>query len=43
MVRGWTGWARSQLFIVCWNRSVLPQVVGCPGREFFWTTCSRLS
>ena len=36
---GWTGWARSHFFIVCWKRSALPQVVGWLGREFFWTTC----
>ena len=33
------GWARSHFFIVCWNRSTLPQVVGWSGREFFWTMC----
>ena len=27
-VAGWLGCARSQLFVVCWNRSTLPQVVG---------------
>ena len=36
MVLGWMGWARSHFFIVCWNRSTLPQVVGWLGREFFW-------
>ena len=38
MVAGWTGWARSQFFMVCWKRSTFPQVVGWLGREFFWTT-----
>jgi len=38
MVDGWSGWARSQFFIVCWKRSTFPQVVGWLGREFFWTT-----
>ncbi len=42
-VGGCAGWARSQFFIVCWNRSTLPQVVGWFGREFFWMTCSRRS
>src|SRR5688500_15758678 len=37
MVVGWAGWARSHFFIVCWNRSTLPQVVGWLGREFFCT------
>jgi hypothetical protein len=37
VVCGWTGWARSHFFMVCWNRSTLPQVVGWLGREFFWT------
>ena len=41
MVLGWSGWARSHFFIVCWNRSALPQVVGWPGREFFWTMWQR--
>jgi hypothetical protein len=27
MLAGWPGCARSQCFIVCWNRSTLPQVV----------------
>ena len=36
MVAGWSGWARSQFFMVCWKRSTLPQVVGWLGREFFW-------
>ena len=40
---GWTGWARSHFFIVCWNRSAFPQVVGWLGREFFWTMLRRLS
>jgi hypothetical protein len=31
MVAGWSGWARSQFFIVCWNRSTLPQVVAWLG------------
>jgi hypothetical protein len=35
VVVGWSGWARSQFFRVCWKRSTLPQVVGWPGREFF--------
>jgi hypothetical protein len=39
---GW-GWARSHFFMVCWNRSTLPQVVGCPGVEFFWVIASRAS
>ena len=43
MVVGWTGWARSHFFMVCWNRSTLPQVVGWLGREFFWTTCQARS
>ena len=43
MVVGWFGWARSHFFRVCWNRSALPQVVGCPGREFFWTMWRRVS
>ncbi len=38
MVVGWSGWARSHFFMVCWNRSTLPQVVGWLGREFFWMT-----
>jgi hypothetical protein len=33
----------SQAFIVCWNRSILPQVVGWFGLEFFWTMPSRRS
>ena len=28
IVVGWSGWPRSHFFIVCWNRSTLPQVVG---------------
>ena len=43
IVAGWTGWARSHFFMVCWNRSTLPQVVGWLGREFFWTMCRRRS
>ena len=38
MVVGWLGWLASHFFIVCWNRSTLPQVVGWLGREFFWIT-----
>jgi len=30
-VEGWRGWARSQLSIVCWKRSPLPQVCGVVG------------
>ncbi|MFG1820838.1 hypothetical protein ACGFIF_44280 [Kribbella sp. NPDC049174] len=40
---GWVGWARSHFFIVCLNRSTLPQVVGWLGREFFWTMFRRRS
>src|SRR5262249_41612171 len=43
MVAGWWGRARSQAFMVCWNRSTLPQVVGWLGREFFWMMPSRRS
>src|SRR5215471_1883952 len=43
MVVGWHGWARSQLSMVCWKRSTLPQVVGWLGREFFWRTSRRRS
>jgi hypothetical protein len=43
MVAGWSGWAASHFFIVCWNRSAFPQVVGWLGREFFWTTPRRRS
>ena len=32
MVSG-AGWASSQRFRVCWNRSTLPQVVGWFGRR----------
>ena len=39
MVAGWRVWARSHFFIVCWNLSTLPQVVGWLGREFFCTMC----
>ena len=44
---GWWGWARSQFFIVCWNRSTLPWVWGWFGLPFFWvmprrrSSCSR--
>jgi hypothetical protein len=41
MVAGWLGWARSQCFIVCWNRSTLPQVVGWLGLAFCCATCRR--
>lgn len=40
---GCSGWPRSHFFRVCWNRSTLPQVVGCPGVEFFWTMPRRRS
>ena len=43
MVAGCVGWARSHFFIVCWNRSTFPQVVGWLGREFFWTMPRRRS
>jgi hypothetical protein len=43
MVAGWTGWASSHFFIVCWNRSTVPQVVGWLGREFVCTTLRRRS
>ena len=35
--------ARSQFFIVCWNRSTLPWVIGWPERELFWVKFSRRS
>jgi hypothetical protein len=35
--------ARSHFFIVCWNLSTLPQVVGWLGREFFCTMFRRRS
>ena len=34
-VAGWAGWAASQFFRVCWNRSTLPWVCGWLGRPFF--------
>ena len=40
---GCSGCPRSHFFIVCWNRSTLPQVVGWPGVEFFCRTLSRRS
>ena len=43
MVEGWSGWARSHFFRVCWKRSTFPQVVGWWGREFFWRMPSRRS
>lgn len=43
IVDGWTGWARSHFFIVCWKRSTFPQVCGWLGREFFWVMCRRRS
>ncbi len=33
----------ASVFMVCWKRSTLPQVVGWLGREFFWRTPSRAS
>ena len=42
-VAGWSGWARSQAFIVCWKRSTFPHVVGWFGREFFWMMPKRRS
>ena len=42
-ILGWTGWAASHFFMVCWNRSAFPQVVGWLGREFFCTMFSRRS
>ena len=43
MVAGCGSWARSHFFMVCWNRSTLPQVVGWLGREFFWVMFRRRS
>jgi hypothetical protein len=46
-VAGCRGWARSQFFIVCWNRSTFPGVWGWFGLPFFCLTlrlrssCSR--
>ena len=34
-VAGWGGWAASQFFRVCWNRSTLPWVWGWFGLPFF--------
>ncbi len=42
-VAGCSDWAARHFFMVCWNRSTLPQVLGWLGREFFWTTPRRLS
>nr|WP_199743052.1 hypothetical protein [Nocardia stercoris] len=41
--RGCGVWVFSHFFMVCWNRSTLPQVVGWLGREFFWVTPSAAS
>ena len=42
--RGWLVVGRgASVFMVCWKRSTLPQVVGWLGREFFWRTRSRTS
>ena len=44
---GWSGWARSQFFMVCWNLSTFPWVWGWLGLPFFWvmprrrSSCSR--
>jgi len=40
---GCSGCPRSHFFMVCWKRSTFPQVVGCPGVEFFWVIPSRRS
>ncbi len=41
--RGGCGLSVEPRFIVCWNRSTLPQVVGWFGRLFFWVMPSRWS
>lgn len=41
---GWSGWASSHFFRVCWKRSTLPWVCGSFGWPFFWVMpCSRSS
>jgi hypothetical protein len=40
---GWAGWARSQFFRVCWNRSTFPCVWGWFGFPFFWVMPRRRS
>ena len=43
IVAGWTGRARSHFFIVCWNLSTFPQVVGWLGVELIWVIPRRRS